>query len=391
MSASSPLFAALMLLLSAVLGGVLAKWHPPETTGGRYAPIDGLRGYLAFGVFIHHGAVWYFYLRDASWGTPPTRLYHHLGQSAVVFFFMITSFLFYDKVLGADRRPIDWLRLYTSRFLRLTPLYVVVVAAMVLLSLAQAGWQFQSSPWGLVKDVVRWLSFTMLGAPDLNGFKHTSIMVAGVTWSLPYEWLFYFCLPVLALVSRRPVPWGAWGVVALGVLATRWWSPSWWILSGFVGGLVAALLVRRPWWLALCNRPVAGLIPLACVVLLVGGFEGIFEPVPMVLAGLAFAVIAGGNGIFGLLTWPGSRALGEVAYSIYLLHGLLLFVLFKVILSEGSFAGRSVLDHWLLVGATAPVLILLSQLSFTHIEARAMAHVSGWTDWIRRKSALVAK
>jgi len=390
-SASSPLFVALMLVLSAVLGGLLARWHPPAATGGRYASIDGLRGYLAFGVFIHHGAVWYFYLRDASWDTPPTRLYHHLGQSAVVFFFMITSFLFYDKVLDADRRPLDWLRLYISRFLRLTPLYVIVVVAMALLSLQQAGWQFQSSPWALFKDVVRWLSFTMLGAPDLNGFKHTSIMVAGVTWSLPYAWLFYFCLPVLAWVSRRQVPWGAWCVVALGVVLTRWWSPSWLILTGFVGGLVAAVLVRQPRWIAWSRHPLAGFIPLVCAGLLVFGFEGIFEPVPMVLAGLAFAVVAGGNGVFGLLTWSGSRALGEVAYSIYLLHGLLLFVLFKVILPEASFADRSVVQHWLLIGACAPVLILLSQLSFTHIEARAMAHVNGWTAWIRQRGVLVAK
>lgn len=32
----------------------------------RISSIDGLRGYLAFGVFMHHSCIWYFYLRTGE-------------------------------------------------------------------------------------------------------------------------------------------------------------------------------------------------------------------------------------------------------------------------------------------------------------------------------------
>jgi peptidoglycan/LPS O-acetylase OafA/YrhL len=58
----------------------------------------------------------------------------------------------------------------------------------------------------LLKNALHWLAFTVFQAPDLNGFNPTSLIVAGVTWSLPYEWFFYLCLPVLALLSGRRPP-----------------------------------------------------------------------------------------------------------------------------------------------------------------------------------------
>ena len=94
----------------------------PQT--GRFKSIDGLRGYLAFFVFIHHSAIWYFLLREHQWGLPPSRVYSHFGPTSVSLFFMITSFLFFSKLIEAKGKNIDWLKLYTSRFLRIFPLYI---------------------------------------------------------------------------------------------------------------------------------------------------------------------------------------------------------------------------------------------------------------------------
>jgi hypothetical protein len=49
---------------------------PPQ---GRYVSIDGLRGYLAFGVFIHHIPVWYAYSRTRVWEVPQSGPYTNLG------------------------------------------------------------------------------------------------------------------------------------------------------------------------------------------------------------------------------------------------------------------------------------------------------------------------
>lgn len=70
---------------------------------GRNDSIDGLRGYLAFFVFLHHSLVWYFYIKTGSWNVLDSHFYNHLGQTSVVFFFMITGFLFYAKLLNKDK------------------------------------------------------------------------------------------------------------------------------------------------------------------------------------------------------------------------------------------------------------------------------------------------
>src|ERR1035438_10016436 len=64
-----------------------------------FQPIDGLRGYLAFFVFIHHSCIWYFYLKTGIWGEPDSHLFIQMGQMSVSFFFMITGFLFFNKLM----------------------------------------------------------------------------------------------------------------------------------------------------------------------------------------------------------------------------------------------------------------------------------------------------
>jgi peptidoglycan/LPS O-acetylase OafA/YrhL len=118
----------LALLLEAfLLFFLLRRWIRFELVVGHAPIIDGLRGFLAFGVFVHHASIWYYFLQHGSWVVPESRLYTHLGQSTVTVFFMITGFLFYGKVLESKKNNIDWLRLYVSRCLRILPLFLLVM------------------------------------------------------------------------------------------------------------------------------------------------------------------------------------------------------------------------------------------------------------------------
>ena len=104
----------------------------PIASPPRYSTIDGLRGYLAFAVFLSHSSIWYFYLHFGRWDVPQSNFYTHLGQSSVTLFFMITGFLFWSKLLDGRVQPIDWSRLYLSRLFRLVPLYLCRLPAWYL-------------------------------------------------------------------------------------------------------------------------------------------------------------------------------------------------------------------------------------------------------------------
>lgn len=66
----NPVWAALLLAVALFSTWTLGKFAGPPPAANRFASIDGLRGYLAFAVFIHHAAIWFQYLRTGAWPSP---------------------------------------------------------------------------------------------------------------------------------------------------------------------------------------------------------------------------------------------------------------------------------------------------------------------------------
>ena len=89
---------------------------------GRYESLDGLRGFLVIAVFLHHSVINYYYLRTGQWMHPWSKVYNLCGHTAVVFFFLITSFLFWSKAI-AGSNSLKLFPLYRSRFMRIAPMY----------------------------------------------------------------------------------------------------------------------------------------------------------------------------------------------------------------------------------------------------------------------------
>lgn len=381
MNPVNPFPAVAALAAAVATAHVMTKRFGGPTAQGRFASIDGLRGFLAFFVFLHHSCIWYFYLRSGRWEVPPSNLYTHFGQSSVALFFMITGFLFFSKLIEGRSREIDWVRLYVSRFLRLVPLYLLTVLLLLLLVCILSDGAVNESIPRLIVGTLRWLSFTAFGAPDLNGIEHTFIIVAGVTWSLPYEWAFYFSLPLLALaIGVRPNP--AYVAVGLLTFAFAARNPSFHYLS-FMGGIAAAFLVRFDLIRRLAVNRLSSFIAASCLIATVITFPSAYGVQQFLLLTVFFVLIASGNGLFGFLLSPASRLLGEFAYSLYLIHGVLLFLTFKFVLGLERSRELSVEQHWAVVICVTPVLVALCFLTFTYIEYPAMRKIAGVTSWVR--------
>lgn len=387
----SPLFAVVCLVLAIATAYFLFKRYGKPLVHERYASLDGLRGYLAFFVFLHHSSVWYGYLRSDQWKVPPSSLYAHFGQSSVAFFFMITGFLFFSKLIDGRAREIDWGRLFVSRFLRLVPLYLFVMLVMFSLVVVVSRGVLNESLDELAKNGLRWLAFTILGAPDLNGVPHTSSIVAGVTWSLPYEWFFYFSLPLLALSIgvRAPLPY-----VLLSILATVGlilWGPGINNLLFFAGGMTASVAVRSDSIRRFAESRLASILCLGILVATVATFPSARGVIPLVMLSAVFVLIACGNTLFGVLTHPASRTLGEMAYSIYLLHGILLFAVFRLFIGTAEAASYSPIEHWAVAACITPVLILTSFVTFKLIENPAMQQTRAVSQWVRMRGAALSR
>ena len=185
----------------------------------RNSEIDGLRGYLAAGVVLHHFYIAWEFEISGQWVAPDNVVFRHLGTVAVSFFFMITAYLFYGKILSSQGK-LDWRRLYVGRVWRLWPMYAVSVAILLLIVATHTNFDTHESYQQLAWEVLDWLAFTIPAAPDVNGYTDTASIVAGVTWTLRYEWLFYAILPFGALLIRHFQPRAGWRIYTLIMLAT---------------------------------------------------------------------------------------------------------------------------------------------------------------------------
>jgi peptidoglycan/LPS O-acetylase OafA/YrhL len=382
----SPLPALAVLCVALASAFFLAKIFGVPDQSGRFASIDGLRGYLALFVFFHHACLWYFFLRNDDWAIPPSNLYTHFGQSSVVMFFMITAFLFFSKLLDARAKPIDWLRLFVSRFLRLVPLYLFAMVVLFGIVTILSGGVLNDSVGHLAIGAMRWLSFTILGNPDLNHVDGTYLIVAGVTWSLPYEWFFYLALPLLAVAVRARV--GVLYIAASAIclaLMLLVWQPQWLYLAAFGAGMIAAIIARSARFQTLASTHISSAIIVAILVAIVVLFPTIEGIVPMLLLTLVFILIACGNSLFGILTHAVSRTLGEMSYSIYLLHGIALFILFRFVIGLDNAESLSPTMHWAYIVGLTPILLTLCFFTFMLIERPTMRRTACLTSWLRRR------
>lgn len=339
---------------------------------GRQASIDGLRGHLALAVFVHHGIIWHGYLRTGKWDAPESNLFNQLGQGSVALFFMITAFLFVGKLLDARDRPIDWTRLYVSRVLRLTPLYMLAVLALFVMCGIVTDWTLHTTLPELLRALRRWVFFTMGGFADINGLKETFSLIAGVTWSLPLEWMFYLLLPALALLLRRQAPlWLA--VVALLAAKGIWTHHEYtWMLAAFAAGGLSAWTSRQPALMRLAQTPRASLWVASALLLGLVSAHTIKDWRPMLALTIAFGLISAGNSLFGSFTARSSRALGDLAYGVYLLHGLLLYATLTFVLGRHEVAVFTDWQHWAWLMALTPPLIVLAWLAFRLVEQPCM-------------------
>lgn len=337
---------------------------------GRHSGIDGLRGFLAMGVFIHHTVIWRNYCLTGNWEAPTSNFYNQLGQTSVALFFMISGYLFVKKLIDNRESGLNWSRFFIGRIARLVPLYYFSLLIIVLASLILNGWTLNTSLAHYMKDIGHWMAFTYMSRPALNGLFEAQIVNAGVVWSLAFEWLFYFSLPLIGVFVLKVKPHLIFILLAIGFVYLHYWSVGGFYyaqLHSFLGGAIIVVLKHYFGEKINCSHPLFGLLIIAC-------FFGVcqFHSADYIYCKLfitaVFGIIAFGNTFFGLLTSSAFRLLGTISFSIYLLHGIVLFFTIKFIVGYEFIQQLSDLNYLLFVLLLIPVVILISLSTYQYVE-----------------------
>lgn len=368
----SPLYGLAVTVVALWFCGRLARFNPPADFR-RFRTLDGLRGLAALAVFLEHTIIWYRYNLTGSWTNPPSNVYTQCGQGGVTIFFLITSFLFWDKIKSARNGTIDWTRFYVARAMRLLPLFYVSVIVIFLLAWSAARGRAPILPNGSLLDT---LTLFPHGVPDFFGGANVYFYNAGVTWSLIYELFFYLLLPVVYILIKPFWAWNRFAIMAaqltlLWALA-HYANIAWLFTRIFFIGVIAYEIAASPLGQksrGLLAGPVGSVAIAAILIVLVNAFNSAFYFRAELLYGVIAFIILVGNDFFGLLTLPATRKLGEISYSVYLLQGFVLYQIFH----HDHHLSMPVSLHWTLAGVACVVLLAIANVTFTLIERPAMA------------------
>jgi peptidoglycan/LPS O-acetylase OafA/YrhL len=337
----------------------------------RHASIDGLRGFLALGVFVFHLVVTYRYIQTGQWRVPTSGFYALLGPVGVSLFFMITGFLFWGKLLRAQGRP-DWRALFVGRLFRIGPMYLVVVLAMLVFVFAQTGLRLREPGARVAASILQWLALGMIDTqPAVNGVEARHVL-AGVTWTIFYEWAFYASLLGSAFVarSRRHLLFVACALLLalLGVVVFHIDALAFAAL--FLCGMGVASLLHAGARAHLSDR-LASTLAIGSLTLVFLLARGAYGGANALLLAVFFYLACSGATLFGLLTSTAARRLGNISYSIYLLQGLVLTAVFAVEPIRLA-ALASVPVYWLVGGLCALLLLVGASLAYVYVEQPGM-------------------
>lgn len=159
--------------------------------GQNIRPMEGLRGFAVFLVFLVHYAN-----LIRPWLLPESSLLEFakalrlVGSSGVDLFFVLSGFVIYGSLISREQ-PFG--RFLLRRVRRIYPAFIVVLSGYVVLSLCAGG--ESKIPDGAGSGVVYIVSNVLL----LPGLVPIEPLIA-VAWSLSYEMFYYFTIPLVITV-----------------------------------------------------------------------------------------------------------------------------------------------------------------------------------------------
>jgi peptidoglycan/LPS O-acetylase OafA/YrhL len=389
MSIDNPLLVLVGVPLMALFCWLLSRWIPLLDSESRAhadsLPIDGLRGVLASSVFFHHGYVMFVYRHTGVWAEPASNFYGQLGPTAVTMFFFISGFLFWRKMLQdpASLRPV---RLWPNRLRRIMPAYWAAVACAFLTIAVVSGFRLREPAVALLSRAIFWLSVGFPRQLNLNGVVQEPI-TAGVYWTLRVELLFYLVLPALVWFRRSWRPLLIPALALLVNLALQRWTPqnpftasvidnlerfTSAMVTGFsVGGLAAYLTPAAP-----RLQPVAKILKspqcaaLGGLMLIAHLFwiKGSYSWTEVILLAPVFLMIACGNTYGGILISRPMRCLGQISYSVYIFHGLILFALTSMVNRYAPISAMGIWSYLALIIGISLAVVLVCTFTYRFIE-----------------------
>lgn len=330
-----------------------------SVVGRRLDYIDGLRGVAAIAVVATH------FWRTTPSGASVSFLFDgrsSYGPLGVQIFFCITGILFFGQMIekGGDFK---WSEFYSSRVRRIVPAYVsfFVLGLAAVLIYGNVG----KASFGSLSNIIDMALMGFAGNGTGKTFAGVYLdLVFGVIWTLRYEVMFYMSFPLVVYIISRVgvrVGFAMMAIACMYELAKTGTT----FCAYFVTGGVAYLLYKK-YSLGSVSRFVLMLLCVALLIIFVRHDFPAFGWEQYILSSTIFICLAISRP--KVLSSAPLRYLGDISYSIYLVHAPILIingVLWKNILPVGS---GGFLTFSLIATSGVLLIFISSSLQYKYVE-----------------------
>jgi peptidoglycan/LPS O-acetylase OafA/YrhL len=336
----------------------------------KYRNIDGIRGFLAFGVFIHHAIFYYFYLQTGIWGGSKYRFYNLSGQFSVSIFFMITGFLFWQKVIMQNGK-IEYQKLIKSRITRIAPMYFFAIFVTFIIGLCCSNFKLHTSFLQTSKNIISWLFLGIQTIIPYNINNIDLVPLAPPIWTLHYEWLFYLTLPITALFYRfiNKITM----LFVLFILQILTMKIHFRFEMIFISGIICAhLSLNDKIYQYLKSSKlleIAGIFSFLLSMFFLGGY---YDYKATIFGTIFFIYLVNSDSkiLKFLLQNKASKALGLSSYSIYMLHQPIMYTMGYILTKYIPISHISIYQWLIFMSLMGTVIALVSMVTFFFIEYR---------------------
>ncbi|HTG35614.1 MAG TPA: acyltransferase [Thermoanaerobaculia bacterium] len=333
-------------------------------------PMEGLRGFAVFLVFLVHFATlvrpW---ISESSGFLILETSLHKIGNSGVDLFFVLSGYLIYGSLIS---RRQQFLRFMSRRVERIYPAFIAVFAVYILLSFA---FPAEGKVPAAAAERIIYLVQNFLLLPGIFSIKP----LITVAWSLSYEMFYYLAIPLVIALFRLRERTTVFRVTFF--LGIAFVTAIYCAVNGgpirlimFISGIVLFEAMKSP--RVPSPHGFFGLMALAagllCMLLPVEGTGGSALKICSLFVAffvLCLACFRNPSGwLPGSFAWTPLRWLGNMSYSYYLLHGLTLQAGFLALSAILPRAGHGAWLFWLLLPSMFALTVVTASALFLLVE-----------------------
>ena len=295
-------------------------------------PMEGLRGFAVFMVFLVH-----FVTLSEAW-MPSQSIsakiaydLHKIGNSGVDLFFVLSGYLIYGSLISREQNFFIYMK---RRIQRIYPVFLVVLVIYLFLSLVSPSDSKIPSPFFF--SGLNYVLNNVLLLPCMFSVEP----IIAVSWSLSYEIFYYLAIPLIIWLTgmrnwstRERMLFFLLLMVLIMVVA----SGNHTRLIMFISGIFLfetdkhRLMIPPRAWVCLLIL-IAGLAIMPVRVTVSGGITMKAAVLFVCFYWLCFSCFCDKTSFLGKsFSWTPLRWLGNMSYSYYLIHGLTLKIVFKIL------------------------------------------------------------